>query len=632
LHENGKFLINSNITLYILKSKTEEEFAETTDKYGSTLLLSLDEVDDQYVKHLSKFDSKESVLPPSFKPSYDSLDEYADEYDLMINSADTGTKDSMSSSKTEGAVGKTEGGGSKSAEEDDDESESDDDEDFVYNTTYYERMNDPRPSDDTETTKMQLTNDMGTTDFGDMISRRCKKRHSVPKNQLYRLRVQGTNKIYEIKFVEKLRKECGIFSNLEFVMTYLKPRKNNANIVLETYADACQRMSEHFDKLTKTKVDLYIHGIHADRWGKVEPSVHYRWLYHLPNTNLYYLGISDEIEVVERGRVPTLMDCVFLPQMTFRFYAHHGIRLFDRMLTFSRDMYTNKRQLARVDYYADQRKMFSEYADIATALVKAYVSTKSKGSTKSKTLSLQSRAAKTLHFYVFMIYYKVMRYVCGYMRIPESDRTYLKDLITFSSRHSNYTYYLRIKEILKEELGLTSDKQAVREAMRLLYDPNATESLIMAVCDADSADWIRAQLAEGEADFGDPHKSLSSYFMHMERKLPSDADKDMDTNADEYRDWLKFRQIDTFSSQFPLIDDAVIVEDRGFFRQMIMMIQRYVQPKKAVEYQTIRDFKQIARHIFRKKWADNIKDRVLNPATNRWNRAPKVTTRKNPPH
>jgi hypothetical protein len=550
LHDNGHFLVNSDVTLHILKQKLNEHQGEQFDAKSYMLYIGIADIENPYEVEYSRFlQSHED--PPS--------DDELDESDLM----DKGdTEDGMDAGETD------------------------------YNTEYLEYMNDPRPEDD-ENTLFQLTNDIGDTSIGDVLNEVCEKR-GHKKNNLYRLRVQGEENTYDIRFNEgMLDKSCGTMSNLEFVVTYLKPRQRNNDIIMETFNDACMRMAEHFDGLTKHNVDLYIRN--NKTWSKVEPAVKHQFLYHKPGTNLFYLRLFTEDDDVDE--YPTINHCTFVPQMTFRFNAWHGIAILKQMTEFAKTTYSSPEIGKRVDLFnVNLLGQLSAVESITNTLFANF----NRGAKGPKgRLNLRKKVVKSLHFYIFMIYYKLMAYICNYAQ-EDTSGGYFKDYLSYMSRHSNYVYYCRCKEILAAECPSA-------KLIDLIYQPAA---LAQFFCRTDCF----AELKPRSRHFGDPSKSVLSYFQHMERRLPR---KSMDaTDIERYRDWLKRRNIDSFSSQFPLLDDTVIIENRGFYNQMLLMAKQFVDKRtKAFSVNTL---KKLVEHGRKNRWAIDTTGRTLNTKTNRW--------------
>ena len=126
------------------------------------------------------------------------------------------------------------------------------------NESYLEYFYENRKSDNKETIKFHITNDLADTEFNLMLKEQCKDL-TRPKNDMYVFKTY-TGKEYDIKFSEDIAvsEYCDSFSSVEFVVTYYSPKRDYPNIILDTFVDACSRIVDHMGDLKKIKGEFFL--------------------------------------------------------------------------------------------------------------------------------------------------------------------------------------------------------------------------------------------------------------------------------------------------------------------------------------------------------------------------------------
>jgi hypothetical protein len=461
------------------------------------------------------------------------------------------------------------------------------------NERYLEYFNENRPGDnkkkDDMKIKFNIINDMGDTAFSDMIKEKCKDR-TLPKNEMYHF-ISKKGKVYDIKFSESISKntDCESFSGVEYVVTYYRPKRENQNIILDTFVDACSRIIDHLGNLTKTIGTLML--IDDDRkiYEPIGVIENERSLYHKPNTNLYYMDTYDDLETLE---LQDIKDAVFVPQMTFRCMAKHTLDIMIEICK-NNSKYTENEEL--IDLIEDEYQDILILEFFTENLIESY------NETAKTKIEKKSAFYKTLKIYIFLIFFKIYMYIHfhGYIL---NEKMYLKDFLTFSSRHNNIDLYVRIKEILKNEYGI-EDKD---EIMKLFYQPDILETLYSREKNEEDEEELKIlawnfteqgtykynenafkdDLPETDPNYGNPLYSMLSYFKYFEQKR---------------EDWLMVSKFDVFSTTFDLKNDEILLENRAFRFEIALFLQNELDSNMAEEETlTVRDMYKIVNKFYGK--------------------------------
>jgi len=435
------------------------------------------------------------------------------------------------------------------------------------NNSYLEYFNEPRKSDvrvkgdETKRTliKFQITNDLGDGDFADMLRKHCEKL-TIPKNKMYVFKTQG-GKVFDFKFSEDIWPNCETFSGVEYVVTYYSPKRDNPNIILDTFVDACSRIVDHLADLKSVKGELLIHGSDKrSHYVSIGNIGNERCLYRKPNTNLFYLDTYDNNDT---QMVKKLSDAEFIPQMTFRAKAKHALDIMKEAL---------KPDLLFKKGLSDMAALELDYNTILLVeeIVDDVIENHNKSSTKKISTSLE--IFQSLKLYIFLIYYKLFAYIQNHNSII-SKEDYLKDKLAFASRHSNQELYSRAKAILKDHYGMSSVEEirkmlCHKESIKELYEISDFEEEDF----TDSGEYkyenaLTDDLAQSNPNYGNPLYSISSYFAYFETAKTGE------------KDWFIDSKTDNVSTRFDLTDDIVLLENRLFKDEMEILLKNKINIK-----------------------------------------------------
>jgi hypothetical protein len=346
---------------------------------------------------------------------------------------------------------------------------------------------------------------------------------------------------------------------VEYVVTYYHPKRNYLNVIIDTFVDACSRIIDHLGNLKGTKGSLLL--LEDDRKTYIPAGIIEgdRYLYHKPGTNLYYMDIYDHPDLL---KVQSIGDVDFIPQMTFRCRARDVIEIIQQMVTTNAEFTVGKSLMAAEA--ADLEDLVFT-GSIVDGIFEKY------NETAKTPIDFKSSTGKTIKAYVFFILYKVYMFI-SYRNLILSKKDYLKDHLTFSSRHPNYELYKRIKEILKKEYKITD----TAEILKLLYHPDLIQKMYSGEGEEDQDDYTedgdylynydayKDQLPTTDKNFGNPLFSMHSYFKHMEVKSS---------------DWLKEAKHDNYSTTFDLTGDIVLTEARSFRYWINLYLKNKMNPK-----------------------------------------------------
>jgi len=587
LHENRRSFINSDLTLRILGEKIQKK--------------SIKIIDDHYLHvRIPIHNSRKELAPPPPKlepvPETDEPAEgsrKSEKLDPLTEEEDEEMKALLAEFEEEFEDEK--------AEEEYEKKRSDQERALAEkeNDSYLEYFNENRKSDNKSTIKFQITNDLGDTPFVEMVKVYCESL-SIDKNDMFFFQT-NKGKMYDFKFSENIatNETCDAFSGVEFVATYYSPKRENANIIIETFVDACSRIVDHFGNLTSKKGTLLINN--NDRTekipiGKLERDRH---LYHKPGTNLYYMDTYDDEDI---QRTQTIGDAEFLPQMTFRCKAIDGLPIMKEICKNDPKFKSGQGLM---------RNMEAELQDIL--YIESIVSeliTKFNETSEIK-IDITTEFGKKIEIYMFFIFTKLYMFISNHTSIL-SKKTYLKDFLTFSSRHSNIDFYRRIKEILAEYYKITD----IAVIMRLFYNDSVLKDLYEPDQDAEidpldfdeednykfNYDAVTDDLLDTDTHFGNPLFSLQSYFKYMETK-----------NID----WLKEDGHDAYSTTFPLTGDNVLMENRAFKLELTLYLQNVLDAKFTKEMLTVKDMHKIVNKLYGTKNVKKLMTLTRHPTKNK---------------
>lgn len=487
------------------------------------------------------------------------------------------------------------------------------------NESYLEYFFENRKTDNKETVKFFITNDLAETVFNKMLKEKCKGL-TIPKNDMYFFKT-NKGKLYDIKFSEEIATSeyCDSFSSVEFVATYYSPKRDYANVIMDTFVDACSRVIDHMGDLKKIKGELVMHDNKKTHYTQTGPLGKDRCLYHKPGTNVFYMDTYDNEELEE---LQTLGDARLVPQMTFRSKAQDSLVIMKEILQLHGKVKKGK-SVAKDMIYEMNTVLFVETQ--VDDLIKGH------NEISKKKIDLSTIIGNTLKLYLFLIFYKLNMFILNHVSIFTKEG-YLKDFLTFSSRHSNGTLFERAKEILREHYGIENAAQVYN----FLNKPKIIQNFYEKEEDAEDEehdfdedgnykynyDAHVTDLPEDDPNFGNPLFSMISYFKYLESKES---------------DWLRDAKYDVFSTTFELKSDEVLLENRYFLYEINFYLKNNTTSKFSERNLTFRNMHSIVNNFYGSKMKNMMtltkhpsKQRVTRRSKSHLSRSSKMTAKVGP--
>jgi len=524
LHDNGTSLVNADTILRTLNSKISEG--------------KIKKVDDNYLALNVQFEG--NVISEEQEEEEEALlDEYMEAFQDE-------SEEAQNAREYEEHFGKK--SKSKSPEKD---------ANFVN-----EYFNEKRKGDNTNNIKFQVTNDIGDADFAKMLKARCKNL-TIPKNDMYIFKT-NTGKTYDLKFTRGLP-DCQTFSGVEYVVTYYNPKRENPNVVVDTFIDACSRVIDHLADMKQIGGELMIaKNNEKTEYETIGDLKNHRHIYNKEGTNLYYMDAYDDEESNEwLTKRQVLSDVIFTIQMTFRCHADDALDIMKQILK------QNPANARHARAFIREQKNELLCIEILEGIVnQLFVRFDVANDTN---IMDNTKISKTLKTYVFMILYKIYYYIAGHADILyDREETYLKDYLSFASRHSNAELYARVKDILDKKFNVTDKKKI----LKLFYQTDILnpfyEDLEPDDKDLDEegnflyGEPLTDVLEETDTNYGNPMYSLASYFTHIEE---NDSD------------WFHEAKLDVYSTTFGLTNDNIMFENRYFASEILVYLRNQVDKK-----------------------------------------------------
>jgi hypothetical protein len=384
---------------------------------------------------------------------------------------------------------------------------------------------------------LKVLNDNGTFGFNEMLGSYCKKiPENTENNDLYVFK-SNDGTVYPIEYHRDNNDTLNCaFSNVEWIVTYYTIKQNN-NIILQTFFDACIHIIHNLSNLEKIKGDLYFQETNK----KVGNLFYPRILYKKPDSNLYYMQSHDSYYEASGKTLGTIH---MVPQMTFQCHITHIVNIMKTILKMESVNKHNKLE----------KEIYLEYETIQglekciTELLDDY----NREQVPNKQIQMDKKYGKIIYSYLFLIFYKLLVYIEDYQEYIDDtikDRGYYKDYLSFLPRHSNELFYHKIITLLETHFRI-NNKHAVNMLMKIIYKPDillkhiAFRSPEVASYDEDDRTY---------QNYGNPAYSFISYFTYIQHYN---------------KDWLE-ENVDQYSSKFPLNkDDNILVENRLFYKEI----------------------------------------------------------------
>jgi hypothetical protein len=344
------------------------------------------------------------------------------------------------------------------------------------------------------------------------------------------------------------------------------------------FSDACSRIETHFTDLEKEKCNLFL--LRPDGTEQRIGNTESRYLYHKPGTNLYYIQTYDTINQYKKQ---SLGDMTFVPQMTMRVYAWNALDVMRQLLTYHAAEYTKNPRNVKVMH--NELETFNDLYTTTMQLIMKY------NTSHKHNISLHTRFGKSIRLYLFFILTKLYMFIVEYLPGKQNPKNtaYLKDYMTYLPRHSNYVMYMRMKQLMKTHFRIV-EKKAVQSVIELVYQPQILARLFH--MPTEMAAIQNVSVGIDHPDYGNPSVSFLSYFQYFENPPPSDESFEslsttshespqilMDSGKESQHDWLKRNDYDIFSTEYPLMKDALLIENRLFSREMDLFMRNKVDEK-----------------------------------------------------
>jgi len=561
LHSNKKYLINSDLTLRLLK-----------EKMGMN---SITVKDDNYL----------SIRIPIGKEKRQTLDE------VNLDELDELSREFLENFGEEEEI--------EALEKHENES-------------YLEYFSENRKKDNKSTIKFNITNDIGDGDFGNMVEDHCKGA-TVPKNDMFVFKTKK-GKVFDFKFSEGITDDCKTFTGVEYVVTYYNPKKENPNVIIDTFVDACSRVIDHLGNLKKINGTLMLN--EKNMYTPIGNIGDERCLYHKPGTNLLYM---DTYDTINTSKLKNLGDVDFIAQMTFRSNAEDTLDIMKEILNPTNDGI--KRGASLIDSLLVDLEEIETIETVVDQLIENYNSLSNTHISPTNTTTF-----KTVKLYIFFIFYKLYFYIKNSSEITykkglqesteekkedEEEENYLKDFLGFSSRHSNFTLYAKVKEMLDKHYGIKDVNEIIEllcssEIINTIYESKEFDDKdLNEDGEIKYGDPTTDDLPETDKNFGNPLYSMRSYFRHFETPPPNHLE-----------DWLRQEKIDIYSTTFELTEGEIMLENRSFRTAVGLFLKNAVDKKLSSSTITIKEMHTVVNALYGPKMKDMM-NLVKNPVRNK---------------
>lgn len=164
--------------------------------------------------------------------------------------------------------------------------------------------------------------------------------------------------------------------------------------------------------------------------------------------------------------------------------------------------------------------------------------------------------------YLSLILLKIKVYY-EFKNAPKQPK-YLKNLLFYNSRHSNYVLYNAMKNHI-EQLFQVDAIDAIDIIKKMVFQPDILKQINSPnIKLRKGALSISNTLDKSNKNYGDPVYSLVSYFDFFEEPVDDESNIDDDSGEIIKYDWLEYKKYDDYSAKMELKDDIILVECRIF--------------------------------------------------------------------
>jgi hypothetical protein len=178
---------------------------------------------------------------------------------------------------------------------------------------------------------------------------------------------------------------------------------------------------------------------------------------------------------------------------------------------------------------------------------------------------------KIIKSYLFLIFYKLFLFYENYHN--NTAIQYFKNSLFLNSRHSNYVLYDALKKSIRRYFAWHStDSLTIENEIPMIIQKISVQQEILEKHFVSDIKSLRKntfrpsnQFDKKNPSYGNPAKSLMSYFQFFEDPISDDTNIDIDDNI-LYYDYLEYKRIDAHSAKMDLKSDIILVELRVFTR------------------------------------------------------------------
>jgi hypothetical protein len=390
------------------------------------------------------------------------------------------------------------------------------------------------------------------------------------KNKKYKYR-KTTGEEYSIHFAywDKINSVCEAFSDVEWVVTYYKP-KLHSNIILDTFAATIRKLLHHLNELKRYEGELIMKDPTSDKPDVVISDMDSNSLYHLPKTNLHYLKINN-------GGLDNVLTTI---QMTFSAHIEDVFFIMKELL---------EDKLCSYSRVTDQCELKLNYLNkieyCAKMLIKTFNRQEPVFKIQSSTHKLVLRQIKN---YIVLILYKLYIYYNDYK--PRGDRSVLfKAMLALNVRHSNYALYVELKKCLTLLFeDIREDSVNIEDIIKRIFIQPAIlyEYLLTNKSHVRKGAFnINNHLDKQNKHYGNPWYSLVSYFDFFEDPTDDDSNRFADDTLITH-DWLEYDGVDASSTKMDINNNVVLVEFRTFPYLLKSYIFSILDPNEREEMNT----------------------------------------------
>lgn len=428
-------------------------------------------------------------------------------------------------------------------------------------------------TNDNYNVKMNFSTDItNNTDFQNNLKKVCKP-IDKSKNDLYTFKTLKNNNEYKIHFSEGLLNNnlCYQFSGVEYIITYYYPKKSS-NIILNTFFNACSLILNHLKSLENIPGKLLVNG--KEEFGDLKK----RYLFHKPNTNLFYLQINDDEKKTKQ--LNHIENISIIPQMTFRTNAIYLVSVIKEILHNSKGYEYHYEDVVKIEKCVEE--FFDEY-----------------NKTAHFKFPLRNNDVKMAMNYLFLIFYKIYMYINYWLR-DKSQGDYFKDFLIFASRHDNLILYENMKKILNKYIKAI-EEDVYFTIIKLINKPEILKKIYFRKKNQPA---LLKKISDTKSKkFGNPEISFESYFQYFE----------------VYKeDWFMSSGLDQYTTRFPLQSDgSVLIENRGFFQEL----HEYCKKETGTNlnrYPLIHLFNKVSQKLMKQKKVDDLNKYMWNPKTKKY--------------